>query len=54
MSGKKDRMSEKRKDEDGFHGLKRKSGGLQGYGRGRAREGKRGTRMNVEAAEEGI
>ena len=37
-------MSEKRKDEDG---LKRR------YGRGRAREGKRGTRMNVEAAKEG-
>ena len=51
MSGKKGRMSEKRKDEDG---LKRKSGGLHGYGRGRAREGKRGTRMNVEAAKEGI
>ena len=43
-------MSEKGKDEDGF---KRNTGGLQGYnGSGRARGGKRGTRMNVEAAEE--
>ena len=50
MNGKKGRMSENRKDEDG---LKRKSGVLQGHGRGRAREGKRGTRMNVEAAKEG-
>ena len=44
-------MSEKRKGENG---LKRKSGGPRAYGRGRAREGKRGsTKMNVEAAKEG-
>ena len=43
-------MSEKGKDEDG---LKRKAGRLQGYcGCGRARGGKRGTSMNVEAARE--
>ena len=41
--------TEKRKDGDR---LKRQSGGLQGYGRGRARKGKRGIRMNVEAAKE--
>ena len=42
------RMSEKGKDEDEF---KRKTGRLQGYdGCGRARGGKRGTRMNVKAA----
>ena len=40
-------MSEKGEDEDGF---KRKAGRLQGYGGcGRARGGKRGTRMNFEA-----
>ena len=43
-------MSEKGKDEDGF---KRKTGRLQGYsGSGRTSGGKRGTRMNVEAAGE--
>ena len=43
-------MSEKGKGEDGF---KRKTGRLPGYdGSGRARGGKRGTRINVEASRE--